>query len=135
MDFSKIGLFQAMKTRMDYASERQDILAEDIANIDTPGYKGRDLKPLDFDKLATAFARKLSMRTTSASHQNPAGNNVEFKEENKLKKPYEIKPVKNRVNLEEQMMKMNENSFDYLTMTNLYGKTAALFKTAIGNRN
>lgn len=134
MDFSKIGLFQAMKMRMDHASERQDLLARDIANIDTPGYRARDLKPLNFDKLASAFARKLAMRTTSATHQTPQGPAAaEFRDE-VVKKPYEIKPVKNAVNLEEHMMKMNENSFDYLTMTNLYGKTAALFKTAIGNR-
>lgn len=134
MDYSKIGLFQLMKTRMDYSAERQDMLAKGIANIDTPNYRGKDLKPLDFEKLASFFARKVKLRTTDTSHQTPAATSGDFKEE-KLKKPYEIKPVKNRINLEEQMMKMNENSFDYLTMTNLYGKTAALFKTAIGNRN
>lgn len=121
---------------MDYLAERQDVLSQTIANSDTPGFKPKDLKKLDFEKLADAYAKKLDLRVTQGSHidtYQSKGNVPEFEVE-KQKKTFERKPVENAVNLQEQMMKVNENAFDYLTTTNLYNKTVQLFKTAIGNR-
>ena len=34
-----------------FAGQRQRIIANNIANIDTPGYQGRDVDPRDFQKM------------------------------------------------------------------------------------
>src|SRR5690349_5580690 len=54
MDFSKLPLFSMISQRIGWLSERQKVLAENVANADTPNYKARDLKPQDFAALASA---------------------------------------------------------------------------------
>ena len=133
MDFSKIKLFSMMKTRMGYLGERQDVLSQNIANVDTPRYKPKDLKPLDFENMAMTEAHRLKLRATSPGHNQPKEHPVDFRVE-RQKKTYEMTPMKNEVVIEEQMMKMAETKMQYETTTNLYKKMSELFKTAIGNR-
>ena len=120
---------------MAYHSERQSHLAHNIANADTPGFEVKDLKKLDFEKLAMIEANRLHMRATSPHHLTGSKEraNQAFKDE-KQRKTYETTPVENNVVLEEQQMKMADNNAEYLKTTNLYKKTVDLFKIAIGNR-
>lgn len=134
MDYSKVNLLAMMKTRMAYISERQNVVAHNIANIDTPGFKAKDLKKLDFERLAMIEARRLQMRATAPTHiAGNKGNNASFKDEHE-RMTFETTPVKNNVVLEEQMIKVAENNTNYQMTTNLYKKTVDLFKVAIGNR-
>ena len=43
------GLMQALKTRMYYQQSRQKVLAENVANADSPGFRPTDLKPPSVD--------------------------------------------------------------------------------------
>lgn len=133
MDFSKIKLFSMMKTKMAYLSERQDVLAQNIANVDTPGYKPKDLKELDFHNMAMTEANRLKLRATDPSHQQPAKRVQDFRVE-KMEETYGRTPVENEVSVEEQMMKVAETNLQYQTTTNLYKKMSDMFKVAIGNR-
>lgn len=133
MDFSKIKLFSMMKTRMDYLGERQDVLSQNVANVDTPRYRPKDLKELDFENMAMSESRRLKLRATSPSHTQPKERVDDFRVE-RQKKTYETTPMKNEVVIEEQLMKMAETKLQYETTTNLYKKMSDMFKTAIGNR-
>lgn len=133
MDFSKIRLFSMMKTKMAHLSERQDVLAQNIANVDTPAYRPKDVKELDFKNMVQVESRRLQLRATSPSHQKPKETLPEFRVE-KQKKNYDMSPMKNRVIVEEQMMKVAETKLQYDMTTNLYKKMADMFKTATGNR-
>lgn len=134
MDYSDLALFQLIHTKMAYNSERQDVLSQNVANIDTPGYKPRDLKKLDFKRLALSEARRVKMRATSPLHiTDRQGPDLQFREQN-MHKTHETKPIKNSVVLEEQMMLLANNQMEYMTVTNLYNKVNGMFKTAIGNR-
>lgn len=119
---------------MGYHAERQDQLSRNVANIDTPGYKAKDLKPLDFQRLALIESRRLNMRATNSSHITDTKKDMEDFRSEKLRKTYETTPVKNNIVLEEQMMKVAENQMEYQKVTSLYSKTTNLFKTAIGNQ-
>lgn len=134
MDFSKIKLFSLIETKMAYLSEQHDTLSQNIANADTPGYVPKQLKKLDFEKMAQLEAHRLKMRATSPLHQTGSQPTAEFRVED-WKKTYEKTPVDNKVALEEQMAKLSANSQDYQMITNLYHKTTGMFKTAIGNRS
>lgn len=135
MDFGKLTLFQAMQIKMGYLSERQDVLSQNIANIDTPGYKPKDLKKLDFKRMAMLHANRLKMRVTSENHSSgTVDTNTHFREE-KQRKTFETTPVENAVVLEEQMAKVAETQMQFQEVTNLYKKTTSMFKTAIGTRN
>ena len=48
MDLNKIPLFASITRRMDWLNQRQGVLAQNIANADTPNYTAQDLKPLGF---------------------------------------------------------------------------------------
>lgn len=132
MDYSQIKLMQMMATKMAYLSERQDVLSQNIANADTPGYKPKQLRELDFERLALSEAHRLHMRTTSAG-ASLAGTrptrDFRFEEQ---RKTYETTPVENEISLEEQMAKVAHNQLEYMTVTNLYSKTGTMFKTALG---
>ena len=44
MSGQDIALFKAIGAKLDYLSQRHKVIAENIANADTPGYRPRDLE-------------------------------------------------------------------------------------------
>ena len=48
MDISGIPLFAMLRQRLGYLGERQRVIAQNVANADTPGYAPRDLKAFAF---------------------------------------------------------------------------------------
>ncbi len=135
MDYSSINLFKLMQTKMAYHSQRQDVLANNLANVDTPGYSPRDLKPLDFNRLAMAESHRLQMRATSPSHISGLPSKSGIFRDDKMRDLYESKPVKNGSSVEQQSMLIAENQMEYVKVTNLYSKVANMFKTAIGKNH
>ncbi|MBY0356197.1 MAG: flagellar basal body protein [Rickettsiales bacterium] len=134
MDYSSITLLSLAKTKMSYLAENQDVIAQNIANADTPGYKPKQLVKLDFERLALAEAHRLEVRATSPGHIGGTSPTQEFRSETQ-RKTYETTPVKNAIAIEEQMALMADNKGQYDTVTNLYRKTAGLFRIAVvGNR-
>ncbi len=132
MDYSGIRIFSLMKMKMDYHAENQDLLAQNIAHADTPGFTPRELKAPDFKRMALNEAHRLKVRMTSAAHLAGSKTQYDFRVAEQ-RKSYETTPVDNGIALEEQMAKVAYNKHEYLMTANLYTKTAQLFRTAIGN--
>lgn len=122
-------IFDAMADKMKYTNKRQEIIAKNIANADTPKYKTKDLAPVDFTK--GMKSHKLQLVTTSPSHINPAGNNSPFKTI-KQRETYETKPNGNNVSLEEQSVKMSENDMEFRTTAGAMRQMNGLIRMAIG---
>lgn len=131
MDISSIPLFERITQRMAWLGERTRVLSQNIANADTPGYRPKDVAPLDFDaemrRLDPVQPRRTSERHLAGTVP-PAG---EF-DVKKAKKFYEQAREENAVVIEEQMMKLSETQVTYNMMVNLYRKHIDLFKSAIG---
>ncbi len=130
MDLSKLGIFRLMRDKMAWHGQRQEVLAQNIANADTPEFKPRDLVDFDFRK-EMRKASQMDVAATSAQHLSgtiPKG--ADFKDG--ARGAYETAPDGNQVVLEEQMMKLGQNAVDYQTITNLYRKQLAMLRTAIG---
>lgn len=135
MDFSKIPLFSALTKRMAWLGERQKVLAQNIANSDTPDYMPQDLKPINFRGMVDSTTRGVTMSVTNVRHlagANPAPAKFEAEEQSDV---YEMTPAGNAVVLEEQLMKVSETVMDYQIMTNLYRKHVGMIKTALGRGN
>eukprot|EP01030_Chromulinospumella_sphaerica_P014591 gene14591-14386_t len=49
MNITDIPLFSMLKGRLGYLSDRQNVIAENIANANTPDFVARDVKPFNFD--------------------------------------------------------------------------------------
>jgi flagellar basal-body rod protein FlgB len=132
MDLGKLTLFKMMGARMGYLSERQKVLAENVANADTPYYRPSDLKPMDFQKVLRGDQR-IRMSVTSPIHLAGTNNAPVFQAEKAaFGKTYETSPNGNAVVLEEQMMKVADLQANYQLAANLYQKNVAMLRSAIG---
>jgi flagellar basal-body rod protein FlgB len=131
MSISDIPGMAVLRTRMQWHQERQRVLAENVANSDTPNFKPRDLvePKLDAAGVPGSFG-SLAMMRTSGNHIAPSGG-VETFEQNG-KGGFETRPAGNAVNLEEEMLKVSNNQMDYAAVTSLYTRSLHLLKTAIG---
>ncbi|RCK48307.1 flagellar basal-body rod protein FlgB [Thalassospira profundimaris] len=131
MDIGKLSMFANMKEKMDWLNQRQQVIAQNIANSDTPGYRPEDLKAFNPSRIGNDRQFILAMAKTEPGHSAGLRKPEDFKAE-EVRKNYEVSPDKNAVILEEQLVKMNENRVDYQTMTRLYAKQSEMMKTAIG---
>src|ERR1700753_659829 len=50
MDLNNVPLFAALTKKINWLTARQKVVAENVSNADTPGFKASDLRPLDFRK-------------------------------------------------------------------------------------
>lgn len=124
-------LLATLTGRMAWLNARQQVLAENIANADTPGYVPRDLKQPNFRNLVHSEGVKLAPRATDASHLRGATGGSRFATQEQ-KGTYETTLDGNAVVLEEQLMKVTKTAGDYQTATNLYRRYLSMFRTAIG---
>jgi len=132
---SKHPLFAMLKDKMAWHQQRQKLLAQNVANADTPGYKPHDLKEPDFHK---AMRLQGSMRiTTERTHANHLAGDPVTEDTNGFKKfekdGWEVTPSGNSVILEQEMMKVTQNQMDYQAATTLYTRALQLIKVSIGD--
>ena len=135
MDITNLPMFGMLKERLNWINQRQQVVAQNIANADTPKYRARDLEKFDFQRTLREHAPKnaagggLALRVTNPMHIAGAGQSTAEAAASAMKKPYETAPDGNSVVLEEQMVKMNETQINHNMMTELYRKQLRMFKT------
>ena len=133
MDIKNMALFEAMGAKMNYLSTRQGVLAQNIANADTPEYRPRDLTEVDFGAVLADVtgSNKIRMEKTTQGHILPGGD-LDSSRNRKSRMTYEVAPADNAVIIEEQMVKATQTTMDYNLMTNLMRKNVGLIQTALG---
>src|SRR5690606_345977 len=126
MSMGNLALFQGMKQKMDWLTQRHTVLAENIANADTPGYRSRDLKPLDFRAMVKE-APRVNMIATTGSHLAGIRREPEFRvNQERAKSAYEISINQNAVSLENQLTNVSQNQADYRLASSLYRQNVTL---------
>ena len=131
MPVTDLPLFSMLKTRMYWLNERQKVLAENVANADTPGFRGRDLKQLDLHE-ALRSTGEVTLATTAPGHIGGSSGTSQFPMDNRG--GFETTPRGNAVVLEDEMMKVAQTQMDYQAATALYSRSLGLIKTALGRR-
>jgi len=131
MQVGDIPLMTMLKQQMAWLGKRQDVLSQNVASADVPGYTPRDLKPVDFEqtlKAATANSAG-SLAVTDPRHigTNRAGAGFEENEGADV----EASPSGNSVSLESEMIKVSETQAEFQAAANLYAKAVEMMKTAI----
>ena len=126
-----LPVMAALRTRMQWHQERQRVLAENVANSDTPNFKPRDLVDPKIDLSgANASGGTLPMMRTSGTNISPSGAPDSFDQNTKV--GFETRPAGNSVNLEDEMLKVSANQMDYAAATSLYIRSLHMLKTAMG---
>jgi flagellar basal-body rod protein FlgB len=136
MAITDLPILSMLRTRLEWGQERQRVLAENIANSDTPNFQARDLAQPDFGepgRVASPLVSSVSLLRTDEGHipgLADAGSGFH----SKTASNYDIRPTGNAVNLEEEMMKVAANQMDYQAVSALYARSLNMFKTALGKR-
>jgi len=127
MDPTRIALFDLAEKRLTWTAQRQSVLAGNIANANTPGYRARDLKP---------FAAALAAVTTVVPEMTQAGHLPG--------RPspgiggLATDPVKGRaldgnsVALDQQLTKVADTETTQSLVTTIWKKYVGMFNTALG---
>jgi flagellar basal-body rod protein FlgB len=131
MAISDIPGLSALRTSMQWHQQRQRVLAENVANADTPSYQPRDLVRPTAEGLAAGARPGLTMVRTAPAHIGFASGDSNFADRNG---GIETRPSGNAVSLDEEMLKVAQNQMDYQAATSLYSRSLGLLKTAIGKR-
>ena len=126
--FADLPLLSQIKGRLSWLDERQRVIAQNVANSDTPGYVSRDLnQPTDFAR-ALAEGGAVRMVRTSAMHIAPTGQVARF--ESRAAPDSETTLDGNSVVVEEQMLKMAESRMAYDAAIGFYQKSMQMLRTA-----
>jgi flagellar basal-body rod protein FlgB len=132
---SGIDLFQVAGDRMRYLTERQTLIARNVANADTPGYKAQDLAPFTPAVVAGGAGQAgnpalvlaqtnpahLQLRPDASTDPTPVVATADYGGE---------KPNGNTVSVEEQMVKSADVSNAFAMASAIYAKSISLMKIA-----
>lgn len=132
MGLNQIPLFAALTDKMRWHQTRQGLLAENVANAETPGYKGRDLEAYDFNAhLRNRSVAAITTTATQPMHFATPGSAADGFGPRKMNN-FEITPEGNGVTLEDEMMKVTTNQMDYQAVTTLYTRSMRILRVALG---
>ena len=127
----KLNIFAVLSKRMDWLGQRQRVLADNIANADTPNFRPSDLNADEFRRVLQNHSPNVDPRTTHAAHLRGTVASGGPARAVRQDKAWETSPSGNAVVLEEQLIKVSRTQSDYQTMVNLYRKHMDMFRTAL----
>jgi flagellar basal-body rod protein FlgB len=127
MDPSNIPLFDLADRRLAWTDRRQEVLAQNIANANTPSWQAKDLKPF---ALALAGVAAPAMARTDPGHlagtQDTAGQSLLTTVASARQ------PDGNAVSLDDQLTKVANTATAQQIATTLYRKYMSMFSLALG---
>lgn len=127
--FQNIEMMQMARAMGQHVAQRQTVVARNIANADTPGYKAQDLQSFE-DSYRSAPLQP--MRATNSRHieapdWSPGAARV-------LSQQDGISPNGNSVSIEEEMLKAAELKRSFDLSLGIYRSAMNLMRTSIGRR-
>jgi flagellar basal-body rod protein FlgB len=125
MSVGSIGLLSMLKTRMHWQQARQEVLAQDVANIDTPGFQPTDLKPLDFGGTGLGPGSVLRLVETDPQDLQPVRDPA-------TAAGFADTPMAPGTSLEDQLMQVSQNASEFRLVSALYSAGLGLIRTAAG---
>lgn len=133
MSMTALPLVTALRDRMQWHQARQKVLAENVANANTPGFKPKDLQPPRASAAGSASGlSRVAVERTDPQHLTGAAGSAG--PATRSAAVFETRPSGNAVNLEDEMLKAAENQSEYQLAASLYQKSLAMLRSAAGVR-
>ena len=123
---SEFYLFGLSSRRAEWLSARQAVVAENVANANTPTYRAKDVTPFSEVLKTTA----LQMSGTSANHL-VASAGRDFGVDETKQKPWDVTHSGNSVSLEQEMLKAGEISRDFTLSTSVAKSFHRMFMSTL----
>ena len=127
MDLNILSLASALAS---HASARQRLIAENVANADTPGYRARDVA--DFSAVLDS-APAFQARTTRPGHVAFGADPRGFEPREQATMGSET-PNGNSVSIEDQMMRAASVRQEHDLALGVYAKSLEILRTAATKR-
>ncbi|MDB5438537.1 MAG: flgB [Caulobacteraceae bacterium] len=134
MILDDVPLFGMLRQKLGYLDQRQRLIAQNVANADTPGFRPSDLAPFQVEsasqiQMAGAGA---GLATSRSEAGHLAGVQVAAPSPFKVMQQSDSETTLdgNGVTLEEQMMKMSESRMDFDAAVGFYQKAMNLIQMA-----
>ena len=128
--FDRIGTMQMAQALTDHAVQRQKLIAQNVANADTPDFKARDLS--DF---ASTYRSQVSaeMRSTRSGHLTGVSWGAESGRV--VDDGGEPAPNGNTVSVEEEMIRTAEARREFDVSLAVTRSAMSLIRTSLGRRS
>jgi flagellar basal-body rod protein FlgB len=112
--------YQLARKLLDAAALRQEAIASNVANAETPGYHRLDVAP--------AFAQQLKAQMASGNTSSLASLQPQLAEDPTAKS---TRPDGNNVEIESELLQMNKNTVEYDYLTQVVSSNLKQLKVAI----
>lgn len=126
MDTAHIALFDLADQRLSWVGRREQLLAQNVANANTPGWRARDLKPFA-DLLAGRTVGLAPVALTPAAL--PLLPSAPF---GSVTTSGDAGPDGNSVQLDTELAKVADSETTQALVTGLYAKYLGMFRTTLG---
>ena len=137
MEPSDLSVFKRLQGRMKWLTARQEVLAENVANANTPGYRARDIKAPSFGGVMSMM-RPTSvttvgggMQTASAPGTIPIRSKSDGAGTREVREDLQVSLSGNSVDLEAELKKAADAALEYQTITHLYRKNMEFLRMAV----
>lgn len=125
-----------LRSYLNLNSFRHKVFAQNIANVNTPGYKADEVpmpkNMLGLKGINHMHNKKIRLARTSEKHISGINDQNNYYNTQKLQDPDEIKPNGNNVSLQQQVTKMSQNKTDYDTALHAYQGINSLYSIILG---
>jgi flagellar basal-body rod protein FlgB len=116
--------------QLNFRGERQKVISSNIANINTPNYKTKEL--VFEDELSSSISNNLQLKATNSRHIS----NINSSSINSNPKLTEVKNLEeqndgNNVNLDTQMSEMSKNKILFDAIQSSIKRDSRLFRSVI----
>ena len=110
-----------IQQRLDVSARRQQVLAANVANADTPGYLAQDLQFGD-------QAEMMGLSGTSPNHLNPVGSDGGM---TMVDVEGDAKPNGNTVNLDRELSEMTKNGVEFVLLIQVLQSKIRTLRTSL----
>jgi len=136
MSFEISKSFNLLAKAMDYRALRADLISSNIANIDTPGYKSRDIEfeaslKEEENRLYNTQSHKLQLAKTNSRHLDPLNDELNQRGTIFFRDGQDARNDGNTVDLDVETTELAKNKVMYDALSVALKKDSAIFRSVI----
>lgn len=124
----KLETIRMAKSMTAHAAQRAALVAGNVANADTPGYRARDIRPFEdsYDS-----GGRMALRTTRVGHGDSTWHTGEART---FESRSNASPNGNSVSVEDEMFNAADARREHELSLAVYNASLTMMRTAIGRR-
>ena len=127
--FEKLEIFQLSSGLAQHAAARQAVIAANVANADTPGYRAKDITA--FSAMLGPNAPKAMRQTRQGHFAGPPAQNAIFQT---IDTEDPVSPNGNSVSLETEMIRGADVRQQFDVALSVYSTSLNILRTSIGRK-